>query len=523
MSNLTDNIVYSYLKLKNYRIPKHTIKAAFESQPFIGTLFQIKQVFNFLGIPNIAFEITNTDKNQLIELPVPFISHLKSSSEFILIDEVENNQVKYIDESGKKILDNWTDFESKWSGVALLAFPETYQNNKNSFTITQFAQLLLMLLIMSVISYYSFNLYSIATSWHILILFITKIIGIAISIILLDHEYNMKNSIVESLCSVEKNDCNKLIKSQDSKLFNLISWSELGFVYFTGSVLSLILSIAQNLNNTVTVLLLINIPTLLFSFYSIWYQYYKTNSWCRFCLITIGLFWIEAILFWSTSPVFSVNNFIQDIFPTVIGFGIPIIVLLFIKPVLQKVEELKKVKNELNRIKYNDSVIDTLFQKSELKKLSQNYALTINGETEIPNVLTIVTSPTCPPCAKAHEELVQYFNRCYDDLKIELIFFVHPDVEKDSEKTNVARRITQIYRSKGLDEALDATNAWYKNKNYEIWDKSFPVEDIDVDDILKKQNEWCKLNKIQYTPTILFNGRELPKEYSINDIKYLMT
>ena len=68
-------------------------------------------------------------------------------------------------------------------------------------------------------------------------------------------------------------------------------------------------------------------------------------------------------------------------------------------------------------------------------------------------------------------------------------------------------------------------NVWYQdhNKSYEKWNMSFPAEDLDIDSILKKQNEWCEKNKIQYTPTILFNDRELPSNYGIEDIKYLMT
>ena len=57
---------------------------------------------------------------------------------------------------------------------------------------------------------------------------------------------------------------------------------------------------------------------------------------------------------------------------------------------------------------------------------------------------------------------------------------------------------------------------------YEAFISKYPVENEDVDDLLSSHFNWCEKNKILYTPTILFNERELPKQYSIEDIKYLI-
>ena len=270
------------------------------------------------------------------------------------------------------------------------------------------------------------------------------------------------------------------------------------------------------------ILILLNIPTLLFSVYSVWYQYFKAKSWCRFCLILIGLFWVEASILWSIPIVFSFYNSINEILIVALCFALPLNLLLFLKPILEKVEELTKIKKLLNQIKFDDLVVDTLLKKNELKTTSENIALKIYGETESANILTIITSPTCPPCEIAHKELEKYFNGCYDDLRVNILFTLDLEREKGSEKLKVARRITQIYESKGAEAALEAMNAWYHNKEYEKWNKSFPSEDLEVDAILGKQKEWCQNNDIKYTPTILFNGRELPKQYNIEDIKYLM-
>jgi protein-disulfide isomerase len=39
---------------------------------------------------------------------------------------------------------------------------------------------------------------------------------------------------------------------------------------------------------------------------------------------------------------------------------------------------------------------------------------------------------------------------------------------------------------------------------------------------MDKMAAWCKENKISYTPTIFFNGHELPKEYDLEDLPYFL-
>lgn len=52
MNLIIDNIVYKYLKLINYKTSKAFLKNVFNEVAFYDTLFQIKDGFNSLGIPN---------------------------------------------------------------------------------------------------------------------------------------------------------------------------------------------------------------------------------------------------------------------------------------------------------------------------------------------------------------------------------------------------------------------------------------------------------------------------------------
>ncbi len=74
-----------------------------------------------------------------------------------------------------------------------------------------------------------------------------------------------------------------------------------------------------------------------------------------------------------------------------------------------------------------------------------------------------------------------------------------------------------------IKEALDN---WYltEKKDYDIFSASYPLNgEIDKEKAnMDNMITWCREKKISYTPTIFFNGHELPKEYDLEDIQYFL-
>lgn len=122
MKSYISEIIYSYFQLKKYKISKHELNSTFDNQPFCGSLLHIKQGLNSLGVPNVALEINPKDKTQVLDLPTPFISHLEDIKEFILIDKIEDEKVDYVNESGKKVSEDWNIFEKKMVGYSFTGF-----------------------------------------------------------------------------------------------------------------------------------------------------------------------------------------------------------------------------------------------------------------------------------------------------------------------------------------------------------------------------------------------------------------
>jgi hypothetical protein len=98
--------------------------------------------------------------------------------------------------------------------------------------------------------------------------------GMYISWLLLLKQMKIESRYADKICSLFKqNDCNNVLESEGAKLFGVIGWSEIGFGYFSVNVLLLLFSPAL-----VTVIALINIFTLPYTLWSVWYQHSKANS-----------------------------------------------------------------------------------------------------------------------------------------------------------------------------------------------------------------------------------------------------
>ncbi len=525
---------YKLLKLYNIRINYNLLKTKIETHPNTNTLSSYIDTMNELGIENAVLQLPKENYSQIYELPQPFLGHLEQNGgEFIMVEQAKDGFVAYYSAISGSIKEDWSTFKEKWSGIALLVFPETDQSKKNKhksypLSIERYSQVLLAMVGVIFLLFYVFSYHSLTASWLVSGILFTKSIGLLVSVLLLQNDHNESDSFINRFCSTGKNDCNKVLSSQNAKLFNWISWSELGVLYFAGGILTLILSYGQILSNPITLLFFLNLPTLFFSFYSIWYQYTQAKSWCRFCLITISLFWIEAFLFiayyYSTSQSLFSNISLLSVFILCISFGLTFTVLIVLKSIINRAATLKNKEIELNKVKFNEEVVSALLRNNETKEIPDTTSMVVYGEKNSAKNITIVTNPTCPPCVSTHKKVETYLNGCYDDLSLNIIFSVNPDKDKETEKYKVANRIIQIYISQGANVALEAMNAWYKQseKSYDKWALIFPCENINVYQYMKEQNDWCENNQIAFTPTVFFNKKVLHRLYDVEDFKYLI-
>ena len=351
-----------------------------------------------------------------------------------------------------------------------------------------------------------------------------KSIGLITSILLLIQSIDSNNPIVQVLCkSVGKSNCNAILSSKAAKVFEGLTWSEVGFYYFTGTWLLLLFGGGTDFNwQTLAILNFISLP---YTVYSIYYQARVAKQWCVLCCTIQALLWLEFIplaLYVYKSQRFTFGESWGEVITLFICLLLPIIIWQFLKPLFLKQQQLRPLKNQLRKFKYNIELFNKLLtEQPKYSQPNEDWSIVI-GNPEAINIITMVTNPYCPPCAKTHKLLHEMLER---RLNIQArIVFTAKNNDYDL-RTPVSRHMMALNKNTTKTNITQALYDWYeqKQKNYETWAKVYPADLNEIEYLqLERQKEWCKMAEITATPTMLLNGYRLPDLYQLSDLKYML-
>jgi len=519
--------VSAFLKQLKVRVNKQTIKSDLENHPGYPSLLAISDCLTHWNIYNEAYKIPENEYEQG-DLLFPFLAYLpEDNGRFIVVKSIEDGNVLYADEKHPKGEIMEKDFLQRWTGIMLHAVPAAnsgengYVQNKLKYSLQT------MLFPASVISLFLIlNIVFTRQQFYLpyVLMCLTKIIGIGLSILLLIQSVNANNPLIKNLCGLTgKNDCNAILKSDAAKITSWLSWSEVGFFYFTGTFILLLFSPAS-----IYLLMWINLLCLPYGIYSVSYQY-QTKNWCILCCAVQALLWLESITFLLLShgvpgTLYRLDTISAETYYLLpLAFVMPIIIWAFLKPVFLAAAKLKPIEKQLNLFKYNSELFRQVLTNQPRYAVKDELMPIVLGNTNAGMVITMVSNPFCGPCSKAHEALNDWI-KTREDIQLKIIFATAN--HDDDNRTKVARHITalSLLADKKLTEK--ALNEWYAQgtKKYEIWAEKYPVNfSANLYDVTFKQRNWCEMAGITATPTILVNGYKLPEPYRLEDLKYLIT
>lgn len=476
---------------------------------------------NFLGIISILSHYNITCSPFLIEdnnLPIdklPFITHISNPDEIIFIEKCENDTLHYYNNEGYFYKVKISEFEKKWSkNVILLKYTNKVEKKYLKNLLVEKSPIILCL---------TFLFFSILTL-ILKISFPTNLLYIVNNLLGLYVCYKLniislsQNQDSSKICNLtKKSNCLSIINHKYSKLFGVISYDKIGYVYF---IMALLLpSILEN--NELNILFLIFGVSTLFPIYSIYFQYFVAKNWCPLCLIIqfniITNFLLFLIL--NSNFIYSIDPIIKTILLLIIIiFG----VFFYTKFSSSKIE-YKENRKRLNNF-INDSEVLDIFMKKNVELLSIPKIMSIIiGNVEANNKITFITNPFCKYCSEMYDLLkeVLEYNK---DINLETIYCINDDLNTVN---NVTIRLMDIYITNGTENYEKEISNWYSNGyyNYENWLKKFSNEiesSTKVKEMLDYHSEWCKLSKINATPTLLLNNKILPKEFRVDDLKYIL-
>ena len=287
-STATDTTIFSDL-LQEIGV-RHT--APYSDRRFrqlsFPTLFGLTKLMQEYGIESQGMRIA--DKTEICRATPPFIA--STSAGFVIVTSVDADSIGYMSQ-GIKESAPLDDFLRAFDGNLLLAYPfpeacEPSYGRHHALEIATKAKRVCLWIAAAFLFLYLFIGNRIYAHASTVILTLLDLGGLYISYLLVQKSLNIHNPAADKVCGVIQNGgCDSVLATSAAKFFGLFGWSEVGFGYFSVSLMTLLV-----FPQWIGYLALCNVCCLPFSFWSVWYQKYRARHWCTLCLSVQLTLWL---------------------------------------------------------------------------------------------------------------------------------------------------------------------------------------------------------------------------------------
>ena len=518
-SNVTLKILVEYLISEKIILDFKELQLQLLSHPSYPSLHSITGVLDHFNIDNHALEVP-VNMEILNQLPKTFISFFtdKEIKEYILVNRLDEKIEIIFGNKNKKQVSK-DDFINIWNGIIVVIDKDDFQNSNNLQNVKSYSNISYAItLFLSVGVFFFFN----PSIFQISHYFIT-LLGILISLLIVKHELGFQSKAVDKFCSSgnKLTNCDAVLNSKGASISKNFKLSDIALIYFTGLTISWIISMQYSNNNSIIIILsLIALPI---TFYSIYYQYKIVKKWCPLCLTIVTVLWLQiSTIFLTKIPITSLKLDLTSSFILFFSFMLVVSLWVFIKPLLKNQIEFNKLRVDHYKFKRNYTLFDAVYQKSPLIKTNISVKNEILlGNINARNMILLITNPSCFYCKQAHTDIENLLRKS-DNIKVIIRFNVSQAHENISNK--VAQRLLEIYNNDSADKCKKALlEAYKKDADLEKWILNWGItKSNEFNSVLIKQKDWCTANKINFTPAVLLNGKQYPKEYDRSDIGYFI-
>jgi uncharacterized membrane protein len=534
-------IAYKYVNALNIPLSKTTLNKYLTENPYYPSLYSLSSMCDRFNIP---YEALSVEKEHLEDLQTPFIAYLKNlptGKDFVLVTNVHNGSMQYISRNKKEKEISKEKFLGDWQEIAFVMHKSNDSGEKD-FAVTKKREIVKTnrkiisvasaIFIAAVIFY--FFLKSVPANFlgQAISLMLIKLAGLTISVLLLVYEIDSSNTFVKNICSIaKKTNCNAVLHSKASRFFGM-SWSEIGFFYFSATFL-LLLFPGLAFGDKTFLIAIGNCLAASYILFSIYYQWKVVKQWCPLCLGVQAILLAELIWciinFW-----YSLKNL--DGFANLQGLHspsfyllpvtlllLPIVLWYTVKPILLKAKHEPVYEAAYKRLLYNPETFNALLQQQPAAPEGyENIGITI-GNPNAANTIIKVCNPYCLPCSQAHPVLEDIIHR-NGNIKMKIIFSATDD--RNDKRNIVAKHLMAIAAQQNPTQTEHALDDWYlaEKKNYNAFVNRYPFNEElkQQEEHLEQMKMWCDKSGITHTPTIFINGYKMPDTYKIEELKFIL-
>ncbi|WAC03636.1 vitamin K epoxide reductase family protein [Lacinutrix neustonica] len=461
MKNSLIYLVDQLLRKNKIKIDSKELNFQIQSHPSYPSLHAITGVLSHFNIENLAVEVP-VNENTLLQLPNHFLAQVKTPEGHVFV-LVNNNGVNYtlvFNRKKSKRVSAQT-FLLEFTGIMVAV--EKDENNVSIKKSNHNKILVSFLLFLFITLFFITN-----KNPFDIIHFVLSVIGVGISLLIVQYDLGINSKIVDSICSQESKttNCETVLNSKGAYLLKSFKLSDISFIYFSAiSFAWFLLSIAKIEYNPIITISIITIPAII---YSLYYQAFVAKSWCILCLTVVSILILQAALF----PFIDIS--ISNISPLsvlliVFSFIATTSFWVFIVLKLKNEQDFNKLKIESIKFKRNFELFNTLLEKNETVDTSiLNPSEIIFGNKKAHLNITIITNPFCGHCKSVHhlvEDLLKVYAR---DVKMRIRFNMSTENEK-SDVVRITSRLLEIYHTEGEKQCLEAMHSIYNEPKADKW------------------------------------------------------
>ncbi len=274
-----------------------------KSMPF-HTLFGLVKLLEEYGVKSEGYYLS--DKEEISSITPPFLALTPAGT--VVVTSVDDKNIGYrtlgVDETVPR-----EEFLKAWDGNVVISYPspdasepDFKVHSRIDFLMRAKGWVLAFSCIALLVYLFIVNgLYRNVSTWFVTAI---DIAGLYFTYLLVQKSLKIHNPTADKVCRVlQDGGCDSILEMKASKFFGLFGWSEVGFAYFSVSLLTLLL-----LPDMLPWLALCNVCCLPFTVWSIWYQKFRAKKWCTLCVCVQASLWL---LFFS----YLSGGWIKDAWP----------------------------------------------------------------------------------------------------------------------------------------------------------------------------------------------------------------
>lgn len=255
--------------------------------PFM-TLFGLSKLLEEYGVTSEGYELS--DKSELSALTPPFLASTPRG--IVIVTDVTPEKVSYLSRGVAECVQR-DEFASAWDGRVMLSYPASNAAEPDyalhrRLDFFMRAKGVVLACSVAIILIYLFVSNGLWQHPSTVLLTLINGGGIYLTYLLVQKSLNIKNKAADRVCGVlQAGGCDSILATSASKFFGLFGWSEVGFSYFSVSLMTMLL-----FPSMLPWLALCNLCCLPFTLWSIWYQRFRAHHWCTLCVCVQASLWL---------------------------------------------------------------------------------------------------------------------------------------------------------------------------------------------------------------------------------------